>query len=158
LLQVWGPWVSSHAWTGEKTPLHLFSGPSHIHSADLGSGDSPSTNPSHPLVCESKALLLIIGTLFLARMPHFPYYPRVSWPRAVPGVSAVPSARCPAVGGAALGDVEAPSPYGPRGKLDLPRPSPGTGGPQRPQCIPGVNVRTQERCWDEALSADWFSC
>ena len=93
LLQVRGPEVTSRAWMGEEA--HLFSGLDHIHSADLRSGDSPSANPFHPLVCESNPVLLKIGTLFLARMPHFPYYPWVSWPRAVPGISRVPSAPVP---------------------------------------------------------------
>lgn len=98
---------------GEEALLHVFSGLDHVHNADLHSSDSPPVNPSHPLVCESNPLLLKISTLFPARMPHFPYYPWVSWPWAVPGISQVPSVRYPAVGGAALGNVEAPSPYGP---------------------------------------------
>lgn len=130
LLQVWGPQVTSWAWMGEEAPLHLFLGFDHIHSADLHSGDSPSVNSSHPLVCESNPLQLKTGTLFLARMPHFPYYPWVSWPWAVPGISQVPSARYPAVSGAALRNVEAPSPYGPHGKLDLPCPSQGLEVPR----------------------------
>lgn len=114
-------------------------------------------NPSHPLERESNPLLLKTGTLFLARMPHFPCYPWVSWPRAAPGTSQGPSVRLPAGRRAVRGNVGAPSPYGPHRKLDLPCPSQGTGGPKRSQCIPGVNEGTWEKSWDEAVSADWFS-
>lgn len=65
--------------------MHLSSGVERIHSAALRSGASPSAAPSHLFVCESNPMLLKSGTLFLARIPHFPSYPWVSWPRAAPG-------------------------------------------------------------------------
>lgn len=39
----------------------------------------------NPSLCESILYCYKIGTLFLARMPHFPRCPWVSWPQAVPG-------------------------------------------------------------------------
>lgn len=71
-----GPQETSQTWLREEAllPLSSTTFPAQILA-----------NPSHLLDWECNPLLLKTGTLFAARMPHFPCYPWVSWAQAAPG-------------------------------------------------------------------------